>query len=371
MNNLSEVLRKYKNRDIGKAGGSYSDTSDYELLNRAFGVSDFPISSNLKSVDKDDEREPKYEYGENGINIDELIENMQELLEDIEDEHSFSDYGYSTYGFNVFESDEGDSVYYTAHAKIIFDDIPLGFSANSVNINKLKNYNPSSQYSWERELPPSLRSTPELALKLKEALIRTADYSDIDWDDIKNINFNAMYNSVELVLNSDNLDSTEVSDYDSLLDKLQNLDDNYDKIHKILIRALGLYGLLEGGDVDAYDEVPDKYDFNETLSNTEYDPDDDILEIEVPNLGTSDDTNFSLNLSDRIGDAIHNYIEKYYEFPTPENPNQMKFDKFFEAYIDSRMKKLYNIESISCSLITSGESDMANATIRIYFYVFN
>lgn len=364
MNNLNDVLRKYQNGDIGKAGGSYSDTSDYELFNRAFGGNDFPIVS-LSSVDLDTEENPDYSDIDDADNIEAQADALEIELGQIQDRHSFTSEN-ANFGYQV---DITEDVYYNAWASIKFEDIPLGFSADEVDVGTLKSYDPEGQYGWQRSLPYSLRSTPELALKLKEALVRVANNSGIDWYDIKHVTFDDSDDTVVLVLNDENMD--DASDYDTMLDNLESIDDNYDEIRDALIKALGVYGLLANGNVEAYDEIVDKYNFDETLSNTEYDADDDTLTIKVPNFGKYNEVIWEADYSNQIGEAIENYLEKYYKAPQPKDLNQMTFDKFFESYKNLNIKKLYNIESISCTLYGDRIGGIVDADIKIKFFVFN
>lgn len=367
MNNVEEILRKYKNNDIGKAGGSYSDTSDYELFNRAFGGNEFPVY-NLASVDKNDEYDPDYSDTDDEDDIEAQISNMEEELQGYENRRNFTS-GKEYYGFEVDSQD--DIVYYNAWAGIEFEDIPLTFSAEEVNPRKLLDYDPAGEYAWQRNLPYSLKSVPEIALKLKNVFERIDTSTDIHWRDIKGVTFSTMEDSVTFILEDEVHDNP--SDYDSMLDTLESIDDYYDDIKKELIKALGVNGLLKSQSLDTYNEIEDKWEFSETLQNTEFDSDDDTLTIKVPNLGSGSETIWGSNYSDDIGEAIYNYLDKYFKSPNPKNTNQMTFDKFFEAYTDPRMKKLYNIESISCRLEDTGNRGAYRvlAEISIQFYVFN
>jgi hypothetical protein len=359
MNNPNAILQKYKNRDIGKAGGSYSDTKDYELFNRAFGGNDFPLSSNLSSINFYDETDPEYDDVEN------LADIMDEELQAIDDRFNLE---YSNHGFEVH--DDNDGAYYNAWASIRFGRFEFSDIVDddiTFNPLDLMMFNPDGAYAWQKSTPYAFMGKVSKALIAKKFIIDLKKFlpSGIDIDDVRDIEIDTQ-GFIRFDLNTDDL-GNDTSDYRDILDKLETMDNNYEEIFRAINKALAINGYLTGVDVDRYTTIEKPEDFDDTLENFTYDPDDDTLSLNVV-IGNVRDV-YTGSASRPFKKMLHSYLQKYYKPSGPkESPNHLTFAKFFESY--DGQGNLYNIVDIICPVNTRSRP-LISCDLQITFHTFN
>jgi hypothetical protein len=189
--------------------------------------------------------------------------------------------------------------------------------------------------------------------------------SGIDVDDIKDIDIDVR-GFVRFNLNTDEL-GFDTSDYRNILDNLELMDNNYEEIFRAINKALAINGYLTGVDVDRYTAIENPEDFDETLENFTYDPDDDTLSLNVT-IGNVRDV-YTGSASKPFKKMLYSYLQKYYKPSGPkESPNQLTFAKFFESY--DGQGNLYNIVDVICPVNTRSRP-VISCDVQITFHTFN
>jgi hypothetical protein len=145
------------------------------------------------------------------------------------------------------------------------------------------------------------------------------------------------------------------------------MDNNYEEIFRAINKALAINGYLTGIDVDRYTTIEKPEDFDDTLENFTYDPDDDTLSLSVV-IGNVRDVNTG-SASRPFKKMLYSYLQKYYKPSGPkESPNQLTFAKFFESY--DGQGNLYNIVDIICPVNTRSRP-LISCDLQITFHTFN
>lgn len=372
---VDNLYKLYKNKQLKKTGGSYSDSSDSQLFNRMYDTDVFYGSIRHEDNDENAGREAQFE------------EELAGFQNRFEFEHCNT-------GYNIDGDD--DYVYYTAWGQInidlgeyqVIDDF-VEFDSE-YEISQLKKYDKNSQYQWERSLPYNFKD------KNQESLINTyksflKDFNQYDntsfvEDLLASISIKGNYNqqtenwekdhsSVSLGILFNNEESTDNTDeYLSFLRDVDEIDGNYESIKKALLKALLKNGLIKSGpNMEKYTTISKEEEFIENIKNFEFDASEDELTTDMF-LGRYTDISKDVtyaNISMIFGEALEKYLDTYYK-PPQINTQQTTFDKFFENHYSETLVNKYGIETIKCRYTTqSFNMELYNMSLEIKFEALN
>lgn len=358
LNKSGYIVSKYKSGNITRYGGSYTDYNDDQMLRNMFPNDKDEFFDG--AVNREDVDEPDPEYDD-----EDSAEVMERELREIEDRYSIT---HGSHGYDV--NDDGDGAYYMPYANITFKGITFkdNVSHLDIDVGGIKRYDPEGTAAWQTNVPHGLTSEDAIALKRFLYKFNTYLPSRVDLDDIESVQFDPANETVTVDLNT-SFAGFDVNDYQIILDRLEAIDDDYEEIVTKLKISLGVSGFLKTEREDQYAEIEDPIDFAETLKNSKFTPYDNELLFNIK-LGKFDDYYVS-GVSTRFGPMLLRYLNKYYKPQIPkESPNQLKFDKFFEAYSNPELYNSYNIESID-TIIFDRYHPLLMINLEIKFYAFN
>lgn len=354
------IVSKYKSGNITRYGGSYTDYSDDQMFRNMFPNDKDVFSYGSIETERVDEPDPEYDDAEN------LADIMDTELQEIDDRFNLE---YSNHGFEVHDDDNGGA-YYNAWASIRFGRFEFSDNVDddiTFNPQDLMRFNPDGDQEWQKHTPYEFKGKVSEALIAKKFIVDLDRFlpSGIDIDDVRDIDIDTQ-GFIRFNLNTDDL-GNDTSDYRDILDKLETMDNNYEEIFRAINKALAINGYLAGVDVDRYTALENPEEFDETLENFTYDPDDDTLSLNVA-IGNVRDVNTG-SASRPFKKMLYSYLQKYYKPSGPkESPNQLTFAKFFESYDDQG--NLYNIVDIICPVNTSTRPRIS-CDLQITFHTFN
>jgi hypothetical protein len=361
LNNTDYIVNKYKEGKIVRYGGTYTDVNNDTVFNDMF-PGDFKFYDSLIDRERVVEQEPEYDDDDIDKNLADI---MDAELREINDRY---DLEHGNYGYDVHDDNEG--AYYTAWAGIKFGRFEFSDNIDediTLNPQDLKRFNPNGQYEWQKRTPYEFMGKVSKALIAKKFITDLDRFlpSGIDVDDIKDIDIDVR-GFVRFNLNTDEL-GFDTSDYRNILDNLELMDNNYEEIFRAINKALAINGYLTGVDVDRYTAIENPEDFDETLENFTYDPDDDTLSLNVT-IGNVRDV-YTGSASKPFKKMLYSYLQKYYKPSGPkESPNQLTFAKFFESY--DGQGNLYNIVDVICPVNTRSRP-VISCDVQITFHTFN
>jgi hypothetical protein len=361
LNNTDYIVNKYKEGKIVRYGGTYTDVNNDTVFNDMF-PGDFKFYDSLIDRERVVEQEPEYDDDDIDKNLADI---MDAELREINDRY---DLEHGNYGYDVHDDNEG--AYYTAWAGIKFGRFEFSDNVDediTLNPQDLKRFNPNGQYEWQQRTPYEFMGKVSKALIAKKFITDLDRFlpSGIDVDDIKDIDIDVR-GFVRFNLNTDEL-GFDTSDYRNILDNLETMDNNYEEIFRAINKALAINGYLTGVDVDRYTAIENPEDFDETLENFTYDPDDDTLSLNVT-IGNVRDV-YTGSASKPFKKMLYSYLQKYYKPSGPkESPNQLTFAKFFESY--DGQGNLYNIVDVICPVNTRSRP-VISCDVQITFHTFN
>jgi len=361
LNNTDYIVNKYKEGKIVRYGGTYTDVNNDTVFNDMF-PGDFKFYDSLIDRERVVEQEPEYDDDDIDKNLADI---MDAELREINDRY---DLEHGNYGYDVH--DDIDAPYYTAWASIRFGRFEFSDNVDediTLNPQDLKRFNPNGQYEWQKRTPYEFMGKVSKALIAKKFITDLDRFlpSGIDVGDIKDIDIDVQ-GFVRFNLNTDEL-GFDTSDYRNILDNLELMDNNYEEIFRAINKALAINGYLTGVDVDRYTAIENPEDFDETLENFTYDPDDDTLSLNVT-IGNVRDV-YTGSASKPFKKMLYSYLQKYYKPSGPkESPNQLTFAKFFESY--DGQGNLYNIVDVICPVNTRSRP-VISCDVQITFHTFN
>lgn len=361
LNNTDYIVNKYKEGKIVRYGGTYTDVYNDTVFNDMF-PGDFKFYDSLIDRERVVEGEPEYDGDDDAENLADI---MDTELQEIDDRFNLE---YSNHGFEVH--DDNDGPYYTAWASIGFGRFEFSDNVDddiTFNPQDLMMFNPDGDQEWQKRTPYEFKGKVSEALIAKKFIVDLDRFlpSGIDIDDVRDIDIDTQ-GFIRFNLNTDDL-GFDTSDYRDILDTLEAMDNNYEEIFRAINKALAINGYLTGVDVDRYTALENPEEFDETLENFTYDPDDDTLSLNVT-IGNVRDVNTG-SASRPFKKMLHSYLQKYYKPSGPkESPNQLTFAKFFESYDDQG--NLYNIVDIICPVNTSTRPRIS-CDLQITFHTFN
>jgi hypothetical protein len=359
LNKSEYIVSKYKSGNITRYGGSYTDYDDDRMFSNMF-PNDKDVFS-YGSIEKERVYEPDPEYDD----VENLADIMDEELQAIDDRFNLE---YSNHGFEVH--DDNDGPYYNAWASIRFGRFEFSDNVDddiTFNPQDLMRFNPDGDQEWQKRTPYEFKGKVSKALIAKKFIVDLDRFlpSGIDIDDVRDIEIDTQ-GFIRFDLNTDDL-GFDTSDYRDILDKLETMDNNYEEIFRAINKALAINGYLTGIDVDRYTPIEKPEDFDDTLENFTYDPDDDTLSLSVV-IGNVRDVNTG-SASRPFKKMLYSYLQKYYKPSGPkESPNQLTFAKFFESY--DGQGNLYNIVDIICPVNTRSRP-LISCDLEITFHTFN
>lgn len=372
---VDNLYKLYKNKQLIKTGGSYSDSSDSQLFNRMYDTDVFYGSIRHEDTDENAGREAQFE------------EELAGFQNRFEFEHCNA--GYSIDG-------DDDYVYYTAWGEInidlgeyqVIDDF-VEFDSE-YEISQLKKYNKDSQYQWERSLPYNFKEKNQESLikNYKNFLTDFEQYDNTSFaeDLLASIRISGNYNqetgnweknhsSMSLGILFNNEESTDdTDDYLSFLREVDNIDGKYESIKKALLKALLKNGLIKSGpDMEKYTTISKEEEFIENIKNFEFDASEDELTADMF-LGRYTDISKDItyaNISMIYGEALEKYLDAYYK-PPQINTQQTTFDKFFENHYSDTLISKYGIETIKCRYTTAAfNMELYHMGLEIKFEALN
>jgi len=361
LNNTDYIVNKYKEGKIVRYGGTYTDVYNDTVFNDMF-PGDFKFYDSLIDRERVVEGEPEYDGDDDAENLADI---MDTELQEIDDRFNLE---YSNHGFEVH--DDNDGPYYTAWASIRFGRFEFSDNVDddiTFNPQDLMRFNPDGDQEWQKRTPYEFKGKVSEALIAKKFIVDLDRFlpSGIDIDDVRDIDIDTQ-GFIRFNLNTDDL-GFDTSDYRDILDTLEAMDNNYEEIFRAINKALAINGYLTGVDVDRYTALENPEEFDETLENFTYDPDDDTLSLNVT-IGNVRDVNTG-SASRPFKKMLHSYLQKYYKPSGPkESPNQLTFAKFFESY--DGQGNLYNIVDIICPVNTSTRPRIS-CDLQITFHTFN
>jgi hypothetical protein len=358
LNKSDYIVSKYKSGNITRYGGSYTDYNNDQMFRNMFPNNKDEFFDD--AVNKEDVDEPDPEYDD-----EDPVDVMERNLQEIEDQYSIT---HGSHGYDV--GDDGDGPYYMPYANVTFEGITFKDNVPylDIEVERIKRYDPEGTAAWQTNVPHGLTSEDAIALKRFLYKFNTYLPSGVDLDDIESVQFDPNDETVTINLDT-SFAGIDISDYTVILDRLESIDEDYEELATKLKISLGVNGFLKTEREDQYVEIEDPEDFAETLKNSKFTPYDNQLLFNIK-LGKFDDY-YVGGVSQKFGPMLLKYLNKYYKPQIPkESPEQLKFDKFFEAYSNPELYNSYNIESIDTTTIDRYHP-LLMINLEIKFYAFN
>jgi hypothetical protein len=354
---INNIYKNYRNKNITRRGGSYTDSSDSELFNRMFDTDTFTGSVEQHEDDHGEETVDRAQQFENELN--------EFQIRYANDLKRFQIY------YNVEDYDDGENVYYSAGASMkISTDLDLtddfkNFELSTDTLKAIKNYQEGVKY---RDRIPYGFKNDDYFRKIKkfvDYLVKLDDFFENDLSELYisstgDIHLNVCFGDD---CNGTSFNTDEYSDFCRLV---SSLDDEADKLEKLFIRALKVFGFIEGLE-QITEEDPEE--FNDKLKNFEYDDDDQELIItkktlafnpqkteknkweEISNLNAYahvDQQNLNL-IKGKMEVFLINYLNNHYNINFKSKEIQTSFEDFMESINSDSLEK-YGIEEVNVSL---------------------
>jgi hypothetical protein len=347
--NAENISKQFKNKELLRTGGTYTDSGDDLLFNSMFDIED-RLYGSLSHRGEDEEEE----------NGDEARANQfEEELREFD--RRYGNFKHFSTGFDVQMGDEAGYVYYNAWGSVTFEmDENIEFTDDfydielddEYSIRSLKRYNPKSENQWEKSLPYGVKGQEELALKLQKFLKNFEAYDstrlaesisrfqvDRDGDILMEVGFG----------DDNNGSSLDTDDYRYYLQEIEKFDDNYDEIQKALIKALYSAGFIktsEGNENVVENNFETEEELGQALKKFEYDNSTDTFDLHDVQLLILDDTAFgtfdrekNINLEKDFSGFLEKFLQNYFKPEQKENKDQMTFKGFLESYQTPILKK--------------------------------
>ena len=372
---VDNLYKLYKNKQLVKTGGSYTDSSDSQLFNSMYDTDVFYGSVSHEDNDENVDRAAQFE------------EELRGFQGQYEFEHCNANY-------NV-DGDE-EYVYYTAYGEINIDlgeyqvvDDFVEFSEYDA-IESLKRYDPDSSNQWARSKPYNFRGENEESsiTKYKKLFEDFKKYDSTDFVEshLATIQIKSSYNEktggwiddpskISLGILFNNNESTDdTDDYHMFLREVDDIDGDYETIRKAFLKSLLRNGLIKSGpDMERYNTISKEEEFIEDITNFEFDESEDTLKTDIflgRYVEKPKDVSYA-NISMIYGQAIEKYLDAYYK-PPQINTQQTTFDKFFESHYSGTLINKYGIESIECKYtIQAFNDELYNMNLKISFEALN
>jgi hypothetical protein len=382
---VDNLYKLYKNKQLTKTGGSYTDSSDSQLFNSMYDTDVFYGSVSHEENDNNEE------------NVDRVAQ-FEEELRGFQDRYEFE---HCTASYNVDGDADGDNdyVYYTASASInidlgkyqVIDDF-VEFE-NRDDITSVTRYDPDSEYAWARSIPYNFRNQNQnQASSVNNYKNFFKDFEQYDstsfaGDNLASVNIRGNYNaktqewksdnssiSLGISFNNDDITSDNTDDYRSFLREVDDIDGDYEVIRKALLKSLLRNGLIKSGpDMEKYNVISKEEEFIEDITNFEFDESEDTLKTDIflgRYVEKPSDVSYA-NISMIYGKAIEKYLDAYYK-PPQINTQQTTFDKFFESHYSDTLINKYGIENIECKYtIQAFNDELYNMNLKISFEALN
>lgn len=347
--NAENISKQFKNKELLRTGGTYTDSGDDLLFNNMFDMED-RLYGSLSHRGEDEEEE----------NGDEARANQfEEELRGFD--QRYNAFKHFSVSFDVQMGDEAGYVYYNAWGGVKFEmDVNIEFTDDfydielddDYSIRSLKRYNPKSENQWEKSLPYGIRGQEELALKLQKFLKNFETYDSTRLgESISRFQVDKSGDIlIEVGFGDDNTGSSfDTDDYRYYLQEIEKFDDNYEEIEKAIIKSLYSAGFIKVSEEDENiidNKFETEYELAEVLKNLEYDNSTDTFDLHhKPLIILLDDTfetfdrNKNIDLEKDFSKFLEKFIQNYFKPEQKENKDQMTFKGFLESYSTPILKK--------------------------------
>lgn len=345
--NAQNISKQFKNKELLRTGGTYTDSGDDSLFNTMFDIEDTLYGSLSHRGEDEDE--------ENGdeARANQFEEELREFYQ------RYGNFKHFSTGYSVEIGDEVGYVYYDAWGGATFEmDENIEFTDDYYDIelddyyslSMIKRYNPNSEKQWEKSLPYGIRDQEELGLKLQKFLKLFDSYDSTEFSGlISKFKIDSSGDIIiELAFGDDNTGSSfDTDDYRRYLEDMEEYDDKYEEIKKAIIKSLYSAGFIKKSEdqniIDTKFETED--DLGEVLKNFEYDNSTDTFDLKgkplliLPDEELDKNKHIDNNLESEFSKFLENFIQKYFSPEQKENKNQMTFKSFFESYQTPILKK--------------------------------
>jgi len=347
--NAENISKQFKNKELLRTGGTYTDSGDDLLFNNMFDIED-RLYGSLSHRGEDTEEE----------NGDEARANQfEEELRGFD--NRYNDFKHFSTGYSVELGDDAGYVYYNAWGGATFEmDENIEFTDDFYNIEldddysirSLKRYNPKSENQWDKSLPYGIKGQEELALKLQKFLKNFEAYDSTRLaESISRFQVDKSGDIViELGFGDDNTGSSfDTDDYRYYLQEIEKFDENYDEIQKALIKSLysaGFIKVSEGDENVVKNTFETEEELGQALKKFEYDNSTDTFDLHDAQLLILDDTVFgtfdrekNINMEKDFSGFLEKFLQNYFKPEQKENKDQMTFKGFLESYQTPILKK--------------------------------
>jgi hypothetical protein len=347
--NAENISKQFKNKELLRTGGTYTDSGDDSLFNKMFDIED-TLYGSLSHRGEDEEEENGDEARANQFD-----EELREF------DRRYGNFTHFSTGYSVEIGDEAGYVYYNAWGGVKFDmDENIEFTDDfydidlddHYSINSIQRYDPNGQYEWQKRLPYGLKNDESFALKLQKFFKNFYAYDSTRLSE--NLSrFQVDRDGdifIEVGFGDDNTGSSfNTDDYRYYLQDIEKFDDNYDEIQKALIKALYSAGFIkasEGNENVVENIFETEEELGQALKKFEYDNSTDTFDLHDVQLLILDDTAFgtfdrekNINLEKDFSGFLEKFLQNYFKPEQKENKDQMTFKGFLESYQTPILKK--------------------------------
>jgi hypothetical protein len=347
--NAENISKQFKNKELLRTGGTYTDSGDDLLFNNMFDMED-RLYGSLSHRGEDEEEENGDEARAN--QFDEELRGFDQR---------YGDFKHFSTGYSVEIGDEAGYVYYNAWGGATFEmDENIEFTDDYYDIklddyysiNSIRRYNPNGEQEWEKRIPYGLNGDASFALKLQKFFKSLKDYDSTGFyescgafkvDGSGDI-------GIEVGFGDDNTGySFDTDDYRYYLQEIEKFDENYDEIQKALIKSLysaGFIKVSEGDENVVKNTFETEEELGQALKKFEYDNSTDTFDLHDAQLLILDDTAFgtfdrdkNINLEKDFSGFLEKFLQNYFKPEQKENKDQMTFKGFLESYQTPILKK--------------------------------
>jgi len=372
---LDRISSEFRKKDWIRTGGSYSDSSDSHIFNQMFDTDTF-----YGSLEHDSE-------GENQSRADQFEEELRGFQNDVNLQHFSASYDMDNYG-------DGEDPYYSAYGSLSIPISELGelsddFLSVDDSLNdhyefeRIKEYDPTSQYEWKKRLPYGFEEKENLARKISR-FIRGFTYDDPTR--FSNDMWSGIYfgrNDTHIYLNccfGDDCGSTSFNtdDYREFLSDMENYEEEYEGIVKAFKKALMKNGFIKNFEtaniIDDDDLESDLKNFETNLSNSNLYISKTLGVVPTPDKNKYDERKANDYLNQKYPIFLGNYLHTVYKTKPKDSQNQMTFKGFLESFQNKKTLEDYGIR---CEVLLSMQdtpsynlkegTSYANFNLNIYY----
>ena len=376
--NAENISKQFKNKELLRTGGTYTDSGDDLLFNRMFDIEDRlygSLSHRGEDVDEEDGDEAR-------------ANQFEEELRGFDNRHN--DFKHFSTGHSVEMGDEPGNVYYNAWCLVTFEmDENLEFTDDYYDIklddyysiNTIKRYNPNGEQEWEKRVPYGLNGDASFALKIQKFFKSLKGYDSTSFhESCGTFKVDGSGDiEIEVGFGDDNTGSSfDTDDYRYYLEEIKKFDDNYEEIKKAIVKSLYAAGFIQNSDEhknikDNKFETED--DLGEVLKNFKYETSTDTFDLKgkslmlLPDEELDKNKHIDNNLEKDFSRFLEKFLEKYFKPEQAENKDQMTFKSFFESYQTPILKKYGLSFEFSMTQQQDGYSEKGKGMLNGNLYI--